>query len=562
MRISVSIALATIVFCASRCPAKGPPQTQPAPVYSIPSAISPGTTDIVFHDDALGDPIGLWAPFPAQIKPLPSESHSGEAKYRITVAPDVTVGIYATRLMTSTGVSHLRLLMVDDLPGVANAGKNTTLKHAQEISLPVAIDGACEPAAADYYRIAAKKGQSITVEVVAQRMGSLMDPMVRLLDSGGREMAYCDDSPGAGVDCRFRHTFVADGDYFIEVRDVNYEGGPGFRYHLRLGDFPLVACVSPLGGTRGASTIFHFSGDGCAQLPDFPVTLPTDVDRTWLRVKYPGGQGSALVPVLCTDLPESLESKFNNTPQTANHINLPVAITGQFTRPGDQAYFEFNAAEGERISVRGQTRALGSLATLSLQLLDSAGKKVADPRAVVTKPPKSTDVVLSNGPDDGALAATIPATGVYRVLARELSGSGGPGMFYRLEFRQVQPGFTLSVDTDIANAAAGASFTLKVSATRRNYDGPIKLSLSGAATGFEVSSAVIPAGKNDIELLVAVPKDVPTIQPLSFGITGQATVNGALVTARASTRAELSKLFYRMPTPPPELDGLIGLGVR
>ena len=54
--------------------------------------------------------------------------------------------------------------------------------------------------------------------------------LVRVLDSDGRELVYCDDAPGAGSDCRFSHTFAAAGAYLIEIRDVNYEGGVEYRY--------------------------------------------------------------------------------------------------------------------------------------------------------------------------------------------------------------------------------------------------------------------------------------------------------------------------------------------
>src|SRR5207253_1287833 len=107
------------------------------------------------------------------------------------------------------GISNLRLVMVDDLPSVADNGANKTVETAQAISLPVSIDGACEPESFDYYKFQGVAGQKITVEVVARRLGYPLDPVVRLMDGGGRELAYSDDAAGIGADCRFAYTIPA-----------------------------------------------------------------------------------------------------------------------------------------------------------------------------------------------------------------------------------------------------------------------------------------------------------------------------------------------------------------
>ena len=47
---------------------KPPPQTQPAPVFSFPSAVRPGAAvDVKFFEEGLGDPIGRWCPFTATV---------------------------------------------------------------------------------------------------------------------------------------------------------------------------------------------------------------------------------------------------------------------------------------------------------------------------------------------------------------------------------------------------------------------------------------------------------------------------------------------------------------
>src|SRR5205823_1772361 len=84
---------------------------------------------------------------------------------------------------------RLQLPMIDDLPTVARAAGPLPLDHPQEISPPIAIDGATESFAADCFAFTAQKGQRISIDAVAGRLGSKLDPVLRLLDSAGRELA-------------------------------------------------------------------------------------------------------------------------------------------------------------------------------------------------------------------------------------------------------------------------------------------------------------------------------------------------------------------------------------
>jgi len=139
---------------------KTPPPAAPPLVYSVPSAIAPGSSvDVTWFGDSLGKPLGLWTSFPAEVVALPGDNtQDGQAKFRIKLAPDTSVGLGAVRLMTTAGASNLRLLLIDDLPTVLRTGGNNSREHAQFVSAPLAIDGTCESSASDYYRITGKKG--------------------------------------------------------------------------------------------------------------------------------------------------------------------------------------------------------------------------------------------------------------------------------------------------------------------------------------------------------------------------------------------------------------------
>src|SRR5207247_11195358 len=168
------------------------------------------TTTLTVFGEKLNGATALWTGFPAQVSRVSSDktngNTSGEVAFQLSVPKNVPIGIGAVQLATTNGVSNLHLIMIDDLPEVAESGTNKTIASAQELKLPVAVDGNCEELRFDYYKFKAKQGQRVSVEVVANRLGSPLDPVVRLLDASGKELVYCDDDPATASDSRFRFT--------------------------------------------------------------------------------------------------------------------------------------------------------------------------------------------------------------------------------------------------------------------------------------------------------------------------------------------------------------------
>ncbi len=66
---------------------------------------------------------------------------------------------------------------------------NASLATAQQLELPVAVEGAAKAESRQYYKFHVEAGQRLSVEVLARRFGSPLDPFVRLLDDRGQELA-------------------------------------------------------------------------------------------------------------------------------------------------------------------------------------------------------------------------------------------------------------------------------------------------------------------------------------------------------------------------------------
>src|SRR5438034_8877553 len=215
----------------------------PSLSYSIPSALAPGkTSSVSFFGDNLANASALWTSFATETIERTAGQDQGSSankiSFRISVAAQIPIGIGAVRIATTNGITGLLLLMIDDLPSVGATGRNKTLQTAQELELPVAVDGHSVEQSSDYYEFTARRGERITIEAVAQRLGSSLDPVIRLIDARWQELEYCEDTPGLGADICFSHQFSTAGRYFIEIRDTRYQGGNNHRYRLRVGDFP------------------------------------------------------------------------------------------------------------------------------------------------------------------------------------------------------------------------------------------------------------------------------------------------------------------------------------
>src|SRR5688500_10724040 len=386
-----------------------------------PLAAAPGKqTEMTLRGAGLAKDATVWTSFDAESIVSTASSSGDELTLRLTVPPTTQVGVHALRVATRGGVSNLVPFMVDGLPTVRGAGGNASGSGAQPIESHVAVDGACEALASDFYRFKAEAGQRRSFEVVAARLGSQLDPMMRLLDPAGRELKWADDSPGAGADCRFSHTFDRAGEYTLELRDAGHEGGPAHRYRLRVGDFPLPVVTYPLGGRRGAAGMFSFLGEACDGVSPSLVVLPAEANRFVVAGRRgAGGMGAGFAPVVVSDLDETVEAEPNDRVELATPLAVPAAASGRFESAGDVAFDKLKMRKGERFSFRAASRTLGSPCDVRLSLRRADGSKVAESKV--------------EGPTDAALDATAGDEGTYYLRVEELTSAGGPALAYRLE---------------------------------------------------------------------------------------------------------------------------------
>ena len=202
--------------------------------------------------------------------------------------------------------------------------------RAQRLRLPAWVDGRiAEPGDVDLYRVSGAAGQELVVEVVARRLRSPLDSLVRVLDDSGNVIAWNDDAADKqghlhrdfGVlthhaDSYLRFTAPAKGDCFVQVSDAIGDGSRAHAYALRVSrpqpDFALRFCPSSVNVETGRSTpiTVHalrregFDGPiriAAAGLPaGFELDgaeVPAGRDRVRLTLTAPPVRGDAVVPL-------------------------------------------------------------------------------------------------------------------------------------------------------------------------------------------------------------------------------------------------------------------------
>src|SRR6266567_7620824 len=167
-------------------------------------------------------------------------------KARIRIAHDCRLGEQQLRLRTAAGVSELRTFWVGPFKTIEEIEPNSELAKAQKIPLNVTVSGKIESEDVDYFQFEAKRGQRISAEIEAMRLGrAAFDPYLAIHDGAGAALAAADDTALLMQDSFLSLIAPKDGTYIIQVRETSYGGNGEFQYRLHVGTFPRPTAVYP-----------------------------------------------------------------------------------------------------------------------------------------------------------------------------------------------------------------------------------------------------------------------------------------------------------------------------
>ena len=241
-------------------------------------------------------------------------------------------------------VSNPMPFALDTLPEVMEKEGNNTLSRAQKVTLPLIINGRIDKAGDwDVFRFKGKSNDTVVAEVLARRLDSPLDSVLKLTDADGRLLAFNDDCEDLGSMVNTHHAdsylmarLPADGTYYVHIADASSHGGPEYGYRLRISgprpDFALRVVPSSANVTIKSENALNvhvirkdgFAGDIKLELDNPPpgiTALPATLTPTQAvgRIRLKAGSAATNVPVNLTIIGRA---KTNDT--TLVHAAVPA----------------------------------------------------------------------------------------------------------------------------------------------------------------------------------------------------------------------------------------------
>jgi len=451
----------------------------------------------------LGEGARLTSSLPATFtpvlpSPIPGSMQAPGRTLAFLVEPkaDATPGVYAVRLETPGGISNILLFTLGSFHEVTEEEslpdspphRNDSIETAEPIAaVPVVVNGTLRGPERDMFRVSGKAGERRVFEVEARRCGSAIDPVLRILDGTGRQLARSDDAPGTGLDARLDFTFPKDGSYYVEVTDARFSNQVQNFYRLKMGAYRYAEGIFPLGGRRGQQVPVTFFGGrlgaGVQSTADLRNLGPSEA---FTRVGLPE---SPTLPFVFAvgDLPELMEPVQGPLP-------VPSVVNGRLDKDGEVDRYHLQVEPGEKLLFELQARELGTSRLEGIiTAYDAKGKKLES----AGDQPLPEDVFViqqtSRTSSDPFLNLTVPAE-VHEIVVtvEDLALRGGPVYGYRLITRRQSEDFKLSIGTPFVNVPEGGTAVIGVTADRRGFDGPIQLTIADLPKGIRVEGGIIP----------------------------------------------------------------------
>ena len=451
----------------------------------------------------LYDPVGVEI-----LEIIQVDANSIDVKIR--VAADCRLGEHVAQVRTLRGISDYRSFYVGALPAVAEAEPNNSIDAPQKIEQNVTVTGVVQNEDVDYYGVTCTKGQRLSIEIEAIRLGIMFDSFISLVDSKRFELASSDDSSLGNQDGLISVTIPEDGDYYVVVREASYGGNGGSQYRLHVGPFPRPTVVYPAGGPKGKEIDISFIGDPTGPINQKLTVQDTQGFRDGLFVSDDHGITPSPISFRPSDFENAMETEPNNTWTEVAPVALPIAFNGIIETANDHDYHRFSATKGQAWDVHCYARRI---------------KSGLDPVINIYNATTKANVV---GDDDARrpdcyLRFTAPEDGDYFVRVKDHLNRGQADFVYRVEITSPKPAVTFTIPRidrysqqrqQIA-VPKGNRFATLFNAGRYSFGGELVLLQDNLPAGITLIAKPMAANLNSM--------------PVVFEATAEAELSGALV---------------------------------
>lgn len=455
------------------------------------------------------------------VKSLTPSEDGKSVKAIIAIAPDAPLGEHPMRLRCKGGLTYMRTFWVGQFPTVMEARSedkkrdlNNTFKEPQKVDLNVTVQGVADREDDDYYQVQCKKGQRLSVEVEAMRLGRVMfDPYIAILDKNRFELAVNDDSPLLKRDCAASIIIPEDGPYTVVIRESSYEGNTASQYRIHIGTFPRPRAIFPPAAKPGEAIEFTFIGDAKGDLKK-KIEVGDQAFAAFIEdggQSSPSGNSVHISPLDYLNETEPNEN-YKQAYPLKNPPKAPIAFHGILSSNDDKDWFRFQAKKGEKLRFQVLARQLRS----PLDSLISI-RQAADNKYLIANDDQT------GGIPDSRLDYEIPTDGEYVLEVRDQLKRGGPDFVYRIEIQNRAPLISATlpkadrVDTQkhkMIHVPRGNRLAIVPNIARSNIGCDINFHAPKLPEGISVKSHTVPRSLSNF--------------PILFEATANAPIKGAL----------------------------------
>src|SRR5262245_39450769 len=119
-----------------------------------------------------------------------------ELLIRLKAAADCPLGMHAFRIRSSKGIWELRTFHITPVPIVVATEPNENFAEAKPVSDNVTVLGVLESGDVDCYQISVRRGERLSAEVEAVRLGgALLDTVLTIFGPDQKPIVTVDDTP-------------------------------------------------------------------------------------------------------------------------------------------------------------------------------------------------------------------------------------------------------------------------------------------------------------------------------------------------------------------------------
>ncbi len=445
-------------------------------------------------------------------------------------------------------------LAISDDDETVEQNPNNVPEKATRITVPGGVTGRFEKSnETDHFIFTAKKGQKITIEGDTLELYS-PSLLFIVLKNAKTKAVIAKSNPDAAppADQRFEFTAAEDGDYLLEVQHLHFAGGPTEVYHVSvttprntfelsvLQDRIELASGVPGGipinvARKGYNGPIEVSLVGAG-----PLTATTTIKE---------GQNSGILPIEGKGeiAPASYSARVIGKAtidgkavavEASTHTLIVPGLAG-LTYPPLQMGVNVGVGVREKapFSINVKMDPLEGVPGIGAKFVVTAQRAKDFAEEIVLQPivhlppnvpaPKLANIAKDKNEISFPIDLNAKATmGTYPLFfLAKAKGKDKEFVTSAAPFNLVLGApFDLKVDPNPVALMPGGKGKVKVVATRRgNYKGPISLEVRKLPPMVSAGKAIIPEGKNEIEIDVAVDAKAAPADKTDVDVNGTAT---------------------------------------